>query len=184
MSCFAIDVASSAGSGDAANKADIKFRAKLSAYAKLIGSLQIEADKDCPEGQRCAGQVQLAGPPLIAEFTRKVGGKTIYSCLVTISGWYQGECVKEGSGAEDAGTGEGEREPVKVIEAVGIRDFFAKVEELPPKPSRPTGPCQLYREQRGRGFEYPVCAGDCDSGTCGVVVSVKGNRFKAECVCD
>lgn len=55
--------------------------------------------------------------------------------------------------------------------------------ELPPKPSGPTGPCQMYRDQRGRGFDYPICAGDCESGTCKTTVKVRGNRFKATCTC-
>jgi hypothetical protein len=74
-------------------------------------------------------------------------------------------------------------EPVTSIEAKGYREYFRKVAKLPPLPRKPKGPCQMYKKQHGHGFEYPVCAGECPSGTCTTITEAGPRSVTARCVC-
>ncbi len=173
MDCFAWDVAFANGSGPVADKAKIEYQASTTAFSKLVGSLELEASRACPEGQRCVGLITMAGAPLIAGGA--IGNR--YSCIVTVSGSFNGECggATNVAPASDSAT---------VLEADGIRSFFEKVARLPELPDKPTGSCRLYRDQIGHAFPYPICAGDCQSGRCKTTVSVRGDRIRVECSCD
>jgi hypothetical protein len=74
-------------------------------------------------------------------------------------------------------------EPVTSIEAKGYREYFGKVAKLPPLLRKPKGPCQMYKRQHGHGFEYPVCAGECPSGTCTTITEAGPQSVTARCVC-
>ncbi len=67
-----------------------------------------------------------------------------------------------------------------------IRELFKKMEDLHDLPKDPKEDRRLYREQRGVGFWYPVCAGPCPSGKgkCKKTVEIVRDECLARCHCD
>ena len=155
-------------------------KTKVTAYAKLLGTLQIEASRHCPAGSRCEGFLTISGGPVVTDGVREEDGRQIYGCLVSLLGEFSGECSRARAREEDENYDE---DTDTCITANDVRTFLAKVAELPEKPAEPSGTCRLYRDQIGHAFPYPICAGECERGDCKTIVSVRGERIKAQCDC-
>ena len=178
MTCNAVGVEIHSARGPFAQKAKILADAKIAVYAKLLGTLQLDASAWCPEGGRCEGVVAIVSGPFVADFRTTVNGQDTYTCLVTLSGAFDGECSEA---TRPAGTDEEDSDTC--ISARDFRTFMAKVMRLPEKPAEPKGACRLYRDKIGHAFPYPICAGSCERGECKTYVSVKGEKITAKCEC-
>jgi len=134
---------------------------------EAIEKAEQDATKDCPKGCKCEGKA-TPDPPSCWSFTE--GGKP--KQLWEVRARFDGKCVCP----DDQG------KPGK-LKGKNLREFFKKVSELPELPAAPKGKCQMYKQQRGHGFWYPVCAGECKKGACKTIVTVEKESATAECDC-
>jgi hypothetical protein len=137
-----------------------------------IADAEKKAKEWCPEGCKCEGVAIPDGPP-----TCRTGGSADDPyCVCSVGAILNGTCSKPGGKKAPAAPGAS-------IKAGSLREFFKKVAELPTLPRNPKGKCRMYKEQRGHGFYYPVCAGDCTTGKCRTIVEVGKRSVSARCEC-
>lgn len=164
--CTALGFAGAVGEGPCPTQPSVDLAVKLMEAA--IDDAQAKASKQCPEGCICKGKGMPVGPPTCYPF--KIEGKQYYRWVMTAT--FDGECECP------------EKKRTKPrIEAKDYREFFRKVAELPKLPRKPKGECQMYQQQHGHGFPYPVCAGECTKGKCTTTVTAKPGSVVAECEC-
>lgn len=152
---------------------------ELNAVGMAIADAEINARASCPKGADCRGRVSVITPPTCRTVTVNRRGRKFKLCVCFATAKFEGDCSK----LKKVGNG-GNGEPVTEIKAKNYRKFFEKVSRLPDLPKTPTGPCQMYRQQRGRGFFYPICAGKCDKGKCKTIITADSKgRIVARCKC-
>jgi len=139
---------------------------------------RIQADQDCDPGCKCKGTFVPDGPPVCRP--DKYPDGTPYHLWI-LTGEFQGECVCKGEKAPAIGGCGGKQ----FIKAKNLRDFFKEVEKLPELPKDPPkGNCQPYKQNKGHGFSYPVCAGACTpAGPCKTTVNVTKELVTLCCDC-
>jgi hypothetical protein len=166
--CTALGWASSVGEGSCPASISVDLAVQL--MEEAIDRAQTEATKGCRNGCICKGNGLPTGPPVCNSWTFE--GKQYHRWVVYAT--FDGVCDCSKASAEDES---------KKLVARDYRDFFRKVSDLPRLPRRPKGPCRLYSQQHGRGFYYPVCAGECKTGKCSTTITAKPGSVVAECDC-
>lgn len=165
MNCTALGYGTQVSQGPC--KDDLTLDLAIKLMEQAIDDAEAKATATCPPNCKCVGTATPLGPPTCSSF--HLGEVQYHIWIVTAA--FDGDC--------DCGGGQ----VVKEIESSDFRDFFQKVSKLPKLPEDPKGPCQMYQQQHGHGFSYPVCAGTCANGNCRTIINVRGKRVTAKCDC-